>query len=81
MPREARVDRMCTRCRILSEERAPIDDEHHLLFNCQATAGFRQRYVVLQATNLRDLMHHPDIGRVSWFVHACLTCVDHRLHG
>jgi hypothetical protein len=54
----------------------PIDDEHHLLFDdCQATAGVRQRYVGLQATNLRDLMQHPDISRVSWFVHECLTYV------
>jgi hypothetical protein len=59
-PREAREDRIYTRCRILSEEMAPIDDEHHLLFDCQATAGIRQRYVGLQATNLWDLMQHPD---------------------
>jgi hypothetical protein len=32
-PRKAREDRMCIRCRILSEERAPIDDEHYLLFD------------------------------------------------
>jgi DNA polymerase III epsilon subunit-like protein len=64
-PWETREDRICTRCQILSEERAPIDDEHHLLFDCQATAGVRQRHVGLQATNLRDLMQHPDIGRVS----------------
>jgi hypothetical protein len=63
------------------ERRAPIDDERHLLFDCQATAGVGQRYVGLQATNLRDLMQHPDIGRVSWFVHECLTFVGNSLHG
>jgi hypothetical protein len=29
---------------------APDDDVHRLLFDCQATAGARQRYVQLQAT-------------------------------
>jgi hypothetical protein len=66
---------------ILSEEWAQIDDEHHLLFDCRATAGVRHCYVGLQATNLLDLMQHPDIGRLSWFVHECLKCVDNSLPG
>jgi hypothetical protein len=35
-PREVIEDRICKICRILSEERVPIDDDHHLLFDCQA---------------------------------------------
>jgi hypothetical protein len=32
--------------------------------------------VGLQATNVWGLMQHPDIGRISLFVHEGLTCVD-----
>jgi hypothetical protein len=65
---------------MLLEGRASIDDEHHLLFDSQAYAGARQRYAGLQAIHLRDLMKQPYIGRVSWFVHECLTCADKCLH-
>jgi hypothetical protein len=74
-------NRKCTRCRVLSEERAPIADEHRLLFDCQTTAGLRQRHVVLQATSLRDLMQHPDISHMSWLLLKCSTCVDNSIQG
>jgi hypothetical protein len=32
------------------------------------------------SANLREKSTDPDIGRVSLFVHECLTCVDNSLH-
>jgi hypothetical protein len=64
---------ICTRCQILLEGRA--------LFDCQAIAGIWQLMLDLQATNVQDLMQRPGIGRMIWFVHKCLACVDERLDG
>jgi hypothetical protein len=63
-PREEKEDRLCPRCRVLSEKRAPIGDEHELMFDCQASADTRPRDVRLQAAQERDWMKHPDIELV-----------------
>lgn len=65
--------RICLRCN------GGVDDEHHMLFECQAFAELRQsaRYQHLfhGPPFTRMFMQHPDWKGTANFVHACLLMI------
>jgi hypothetical protein len=69
-----RNERSCCRCKQLLGEDfvAPIDDEEHLLLQCESIKDIRLCFAGLPMSSLRDLMQCEDVGSVAWFVHECM---------
>lgn len=74
------IRRTCLRC---GPDCNHVDDEHHLLFQCNSTQHLRSdpRFQHLFSTNqIRAFMAHPDFQKVALFIHLCMKVVDDSLN-
>jgi hypothetical protein len=71
-------DRTCLRC-AHADVHAPVDTEHHLLFDCAATAVVRSNPIfrnLLRAKNIRSLFAHENTETLAIFIHKCMRIAD-----